>query len=84
MCTASAGKRPCSVIAAAMVTPRLTDSATRSTQRATIWFDIMSPTTAMAPSTGTPLRSIVPSVRVIRAVSTLVVTLPMSGSCNSV
>src|SRR6266850_148470 len=42
------------------------------------------PTTAMAPSTGTPLLSIVPSVRAKRAVSTLSVSPPIRGSRSSV
>src|SRR5512145_2255644 len=40
----------------------------------------MSPTTAIAPSTGTPLWSIVPSVRAKRAVSTFKASGPTIGS----
>jgi hypothetical protein len=42
-------------------------------------LDIMSPTTAIAPSTGTPLLSMVPSVRAKRAVSTLSASWPAIG-----
>src|SRR5207249_337898 len=66
MCTASGGKFACSASPLASVPPRLTVSPSRSTARPTTWFDIMSPTTASAPSTGTPLFSIVPSVRANR------------------
>jgi hypothetical protein len=80
MCSASGGNAVCSCIPAAMVPPRLTPSASRVTAAPTAWFDIMSPTTAMAPSTGTPLFSMVPSVRAKRAVSILSARRPASGS----
>src|SRR5207249_3219796 len=43
----------------------------------------MSTTTARAPSTGTPLLSMVPSVRRKRAVSTFIVRDPTRGVCRS-
>ena len=79
MCSASGGNAVCSRIPAAMVPPRLTPSASRATAAPTAWLDIMSPTTVMAPSTGTPLLSIVPSVRAKRAVSTFRASRPASG-----
>src|SRR5207253_610818 len=84
MCTASTGNRASVCIPAAIVPPRFTPSASRPTPRPNAWLVIMSPTTASAPMTGTPLLSIVPSVRAKRAVSTRIESRPTIGSPSTV
>ena len=64
---------------AAIVPPSLTSCAIRLTAPAIAVCSHVA-TTAMAPSTGTPLFSMVPSVRVKRAVSIFVASGPRIGS----
>ena len=78
------GAGACDCMPAAMVPPRFTPSASCSTAWPIARLVIVSPTTASALMTGTPLLSMVPRVRANRAVSIFIMSGPISGNPSSI